>query len=202
VAIGHRRQVYAEGLGRLLEHGGLMISGAACDADALVQCLSETTPDVLVLDGCFESAAGTPARLRSLRSVAPAMRVLVLADAVDDRLRAAVRDGDVDGVVLTTCIGSELTSAVRQVAAGHAVVPAGWLGRADRRTTVSDPLADLSPRQREVLELVAQGLTNEEIGARLFLSAHTVKFHVREIYDRLGVRNRIKAAQTLHPPNG
>jgi two-component system nitrate/nitrite response regulator NarP len=73
-------------------------------------------------------------------------------------------------------------------------MPAGW-----RRTAVPDPtwLEALSPRHRDVLELLAEGLRNDEIAGRLGLSPNTVKFHVRELYVRIGVRNRVEASQ-LH----
>jgi two-component system nitrate/nitrite response regulator NarP len=80
------------------------------------------------------------------------------------------------------------------VVAGQVVMPAGW-----RRTATPDPawLEALSPRHREVLELLAEGLRNDEIATRLGLSPNTVKFHVRELYLRIGVRNRVEASQ-LH----
>jgi DNA-binding NarL/FixJ family response regulator len=197
VVIAHRRQVYAEGLGRLLEHAGLVITGAACDHDALVELLAQTSPDLLVLDGCFEPGAGHLARLAPLRAVAPKTRVLVLAESLDDRLRAGVRDGEVDGIVLASCMGSELAAAIAQVAAGHAVIPAGCLGPRPRDAAEQDPLSGLSRRQREVLELLALGLDNDEIAARLYISRNTVKFHLRAIYACLGARNRVAAARML-----
>ena len=124
------------------------------------------------------------------------MRVVVVADAVDEALSVAARDGDLDGVVLASARGAELVAAVTQVGAGHAVFPAGWL-RQVRQSAESSPLAQLSPRQREVLELLALGMDNDQIAARLYISRNTVKFHVRTIYRRLGVHNRVEAARVL-----
>jgi DNA-binding NarL/FixJ family response regulator len=189
--------VYAEGLGRALEHAGLHVVGAASEHAALVELLARVSPDVLVLDAGFEPVAGTLAHLEQLRASAPSARVVVLADGVDDRLRAAVRDGEVDGIVLTSCAGVELAAVVAQVAAGHAVVPLACLRPVAPDAEAHDPLADLSRRQRDVLELVAMGLDNDEIAHRLYISRNTVKFHLRAIYDRLGVRNRVAAARLL-----
>jgi len=189
--------VYAEGLGRLLEHAGVQVAGAACEHDALVELLVRASPDVLVLDSCFDPAAGTLARLQPLRAAAPGARIVVLAQRVDDRLRQAARESEVDGIVLTSCLGSELASAIAQVVAGHAVVPSGCLRPAAAHAVRDDPLAGLSRRQREVLELLALGLDNDEIGRRLYISRNTVKFHLRAIYERLGVRNRVTAARRL-----
>jgi DNA-binding NarL/FixJ family response regulator len=77
--------------------------------------------------------------------------------------------------------------------AGRVVYPAGWQEHATRSD--NDPLLALSARQREVLELVSQGCRNDEIAQRLYVSYNTVKFHMHEIYTRLGVRNRVEAAQ-------
>jgi DNA-binding NarL/FixJ family response regulator len=76
------------------------------------------------------------------------------------------------------------------------VFPAGWL-RHGRQAAGASPLAQLSPRQREVLELLALGMDNDQIAARLYISRNTVKFHVRTIYERLGVHNRVEAARVL-----
>jgi DNA-binding NarL/FixJ family response regulator len=185
VVVAHRHAIYAEALGRLLESLGVIVAGAASDDDSLVARLSGTSPDVLLLDG------------RMAHPKPPAASVVVLAERLDDRLHDAVCQGDVDGVVLSSCTGRELASAIRQVAAGHAVVPAGWLGRGGHAGADDDPLDALTPRQREVLELVALGLDNDEIAARLYISRNTVKFHVRTIYGVLGVHNRVAAARVL-----
>ena len=140
VVVAHRRELLAEALGRLLEHLGLVVVGAASDHDTLLQQVSSESPDVIVVDAGFDP--------RPVRIGAPAARIVVLADALDQRLAAAAREGEVDGIVLTRCVGAELASAITQVAAGHAVFPAGWLSRARRSTVASDPVAGLSPRQR------------------------------------------------------
>ena len=197
MVIAHRGRVYAEGLGRLLELAGLDVAGTACEHDALVDLLARTSPDVLVLDGSLDPLAGTLARLTALRATAPDARVVALAGRVDDRLRHAARESEVDGIVLTSCTGIELVSAIVQVGAGHAVVPSGCLRAVAGRAGRDDPLAGLSRRQHEVLELLALGLDNDEIGRRLYISRNTVKFHLRAIYDRLGVNNRVSAARLL-----
>ena len=187
--VAHRRELLAEALGRLLEHLGLGIVGVASDADALLAALHRESAEVVVIDAGFDP--------RPLRNRAPSARIVVLADGLDQRLAAAAREGEVDGIVLTRCAGAELASAIAQVAAGHAVFPAGWLSRARRASVANDPVAGLSPRQREVLELLALGMDNDQIASRLFISRNTVKFHVRTIYERLGVHNRVAAARVL-----
>jgi DNA-binding NarL/FixJ family response regulator len=119
--------------------------------------------------------------------------ILLCADATDEALRAAVACR-ADGVLLKRYSPEDLCAVIRHVVAGQVVMPAGW-----RRTAAPDPawLEALSPRHRDVLELLAEGLRNDEIATRLGLSPNTVKFHVRELYLRIGARNRVEASQ-LH----
>jgi DNA-binding NarL/FixJ family response regulator len=186
----------AEALGRLLTDLGLTVVAATCDPDALLNQLANDPADVLVLDAGFHPVSGPLVTLERIRTAAPGVRVVVVADEVDEALSVAARDGDLDGVVLASARGAELVAAVTQVGAGHAVFPAGWL-RQVRESAQSSPLAQLSPRQREVLELVALGMDNDQIATRLYISRNTVKFHVRTIYRRLGVHNRVEAARAL-----
>ena len=194
--VAHQSPMLAEALGRLLQDLGLTVVATTCDPEALLTQLADGAADVLVLDAGFHPVSGPLVTLERIRAAAPAVRVVVVADEVDEALSVAARDGDLDGVVLASAHGEELVAAVTQVGAGHAVFPAGWL-RQVRRSAESSPLAQLSPRQREVLELLALGMDNDQIATRLYISRNTVKFHVRTIYRRLGVHNRVEAARVL-----
>ena len=83
--------------------------------------------DAVLLDAGLRPAAGPLAMLERIRAVAPGVRVVVVADALDEVLSVAARDGELDGVVLASAAGAELAAAMAQVVAGHAVFPAGWL---------------------------------------------------------------------------
>ena len=194
--VAHQSPMLAEALGRLLQDLGLTVVATTCDPEALLGQLADGAVDVLVLDAGFHPVSGPLVTLERIRAAAPGVRVVVVADAVDEALSVAARDGDLDGVVLASARGAELVAAVTQVGAGHAVFPAGWL-RKVRQSVESSPLAQLSPRQREVLELLALGMDNDQIATRLYISRNTVKFHVRTIYRRLGVHNRVEAARVL-----
>lgn len=196
VVVAHRHELVAEALGRLLEHLGLEVAGAAGDLDALVEHLPEGSADVLVLDAGFDATAGPIVALQRIRELAPETRVVVLAESLDGMLGVLVREGDLDGVVLASDSGADLVAAIAQVVAGHSVFPAGWM-RSARRVAAGSPLSQLSPRQREVLALLALGMDNDTIATRLYISRNTVKFHVRTIYERLGVHNRVEAARVL-----
>jgi DNA-binding NarL/FixJ family response regulator len=196
VIVANQSLLLAEALGQLLDDLGLTVVATASDPETLLGRLAEGPVDVLVLDANFHAINGPLVTLERIRGAAPGLSVVVIADAVDEALSVAARDGDLDGVVLASAHGAELATAVAQVVAGHAVFPAGWL-RQVREAAGASPLAQLSPRQREVLELLALGMDNDQIAARLYISRNTVKFHVRTIYGRLGVHNRVEAARVL-----
>ena len=197
VVVSHRHELLAEALGRLLADLGVVVVGSACDPAALLGDLPHARADVLLLDAGFDPATGPLVTLDRIRAAASDdLRIVVLADSLDDVLSVAARDGELDGVVLSASGGVELVAAIAQVVAGHAVFPAGCLRQAQVSTS-SNPLGQLSPRQREVLHLLSLGMDNEAIAAQLFISRNTVKFHVRTIYERLGVHNRVEAARVL-----
>jgi DNA-binding NarL/FixJ family response regulator len=196
VVVANQSLLVAEALGRLLDDLGLTVVATASDPETLLSRLADGPVDVLVLDANFHPTSGALLTLERMRAAAPGLSVVVIADAVDEALSVAARDGDLDGVVLASAHGAELAAAVAQVVAGHAVFPAGWL-RQVREAAGASPLAQLSPRQREVLELLALGMDNDQIAARLYISRNTVKFHVRTIYERLGVHNRVEATRVL-----
>ena len=196
VVVAHQSSLLAEALGRLLDDLGLVVVGSACDPAALQSLLLDATADALVLDAGFDPVSGPLGTLDRIRALAPGVHVVVIADALDEALSTAARDGDLDGVVLASAAGAELVAALAQVVAGQGVFPAGWL-RPVSQPAEPSPLGQLSPRQREVLELLSLGMDNDQIAARLYISRNTVKFHVRTIYGRLGVHNRVEAARVL-----
>jgi two-component system, NarL family, nitrate/nitrite response regulator NarL len=112
-------------------------------------------------------------------------KLVLLAAETTDEIVLCASTRRVDGVVLKESSVSELYSAIAHIRTGHAVMPARW-------RAVPDAVA-LTPRHVDVLELVAQGFSNEEIAQQLGLRPNTVKFHISEIFRRLGVRNRIEA---------
>ena len=88
----------------------------------------------------------------------------------------------------------ETILALRNVLEGRAVMPAGWQSASAQ---ANDPLAMLSAREREILALLSGGMSNKQIAHHLTISSNTVKFHLRTIYSKLGVRNRVQAMQAL-----
>ncbi len=112
-------------------------------------------------------------------------KLVLLASETTDEIVLCASNRRVDGVILKESSVAELYGAIAHIRTGHSVMPARW-------RAVPDAVA-LTPRHVDVLELVAQGFSNEEIAAQLGLRPNTVKFHISEIFRRLGVRNRIEA---------
>jgi DNA-binding NarL/FixJ family response regulator len=151
----------------------------------------ESPPTVLLLD-CEDH---DPARWRSAigelcSSSAESSVVLLCSEIREDVIRCGIEHG-VSVVILKSYAIEQIRDAIAYVVTGRTVMPAGWQRVLAR--PAYKPLG-LSPRQRQILALIAQGRGNEQIAAELGVSANTVKFHVRELYSRLNVRNRVEAA--------
>jgi DNA-binding NarL/FixJ family response regulator len=140
-------------------------------------------PHVALMDLFVGSESG-PEICQRLQEVSPRTKVLFISGA--GRISAAAaRAAGAHGFVPKDWAAADVANAVRLVALGMSVFEPGS----------DEPPAGLSPREREVLELIATGATNGEIAAHLFLSPHTVKEHTSALYRKLGVRNRAEAVQ-------
>jgi DNA-binding NarL/FixJ family response regulator len=138
--------------------------------------------------------------LERIRTESLDVRVLVLSAFGDGHsLRAAV-EGGADGFVLKTDAPRATVTAIRQVAAGHLVFPQAarrWLRPSSTTPAPADPSA-LTEREEGVLTFVADGKSNADIAAAMHLSESTVKFHLRNLFAKLGVTNRTEAAARYH----
>jgi DNA-binding NarL/FixJ family response regulator len=135
--------------------------------------------------------------LERIRRTAPETRVLLITAYDDpDTLRTLIAAGP-DGLLLKCDPPDQVAPAIRQVMAGQLVFPASvrQLFRAPAPAAPALPAVQLSPRELDVLALVAEGRSNLEITRRLHISANTVKFHLQNIYQRLGVQNRTEASR-------
>jgi DNA-binding NarL/FixJ family response regulator len=156
----------------------------------LVDKVSRCRPDAVVVDAQFGDPATT---LSALAAAAPVSRLVVLADAVDGPLARAVVANGVRAVIMKSSPIADAIAVLRQVLDGGTSFPGCVLERLSERRGTDG----LSRRQLEVLEQLALGRSNEEIARELFISANTVKFHLRVIYERLQVHNRVEAARLL-----
>jgi DNA-binding NarL/FixJ family response regulator len=179
-------------LGGMLGAAGMRVVASCTCVTELARCLRASAPDVALVDADLAAGGDVGDLLRTAREALPCGALVLLAPQVDAALARQALAADVDGVLLKSGAPEDVVAALQRIVAGQAVFPAGWLSAAREPNH-----GTLSERQREVLELLAQGLPNETIAERLFISKNTVKFHVAAIYERLGVRNRVQAARAL-----
>lgn len=187
--IGGQRLLRDATASLLAREDGLRVLGSFESVDHCLAAGMEEPPALLLLDcdeygpACWQSAAG------KLSAPYPQCRIVLLCEEMREEVIRCAMQQRVSGVILKSYTTTQITEAIAYIATGRTVMPAGWqrvFARAGK------PL-ELSPRQRQILGLIAQGRGNEEIAAWLGLSPNTVKFHVRELYSRLGVRNRVEA---------
>jgi DNA-binding NarL/FixJ family response regulator len=173
------------------------VVGEAGDGAETIQQVTALRPDILLLDLEMPGMDGVEA-LRRLHDQMPEARVIVFtAFDTDDRILEAVRAG-AQGYLLKGVPRQELFQAIRIVHAGGSLlqpVVASRLLRQVRQEQTSPVIEALTARELEVLRLLAQGLQNKEIAARLFITERTVKFHVSAILGKLGAGNRTEAVR-------
>jgi two-component system NarL family response regulator len=183
----------------LEESGRVRVVGQAATGTAAVTLARDEVPDVVVMDLSMPGIGGAEATRRIL-DASPNARVLVLTASAEeaDVLEAVVAGAC--GYLLKTAGIDDLLSGIEAAAAGHALISPSIAGRLLEHIRTRPPLPDpapvprLSPRELEVLKLVAEGKDNAEIGKELFISPKTVKNHISNILMKLQISNRIQAA--------
>ncbi|MCO5972353.1 MULTISPECIES: response regulator [Actinoallomurus] len=191
-------EVVRRGVAALLSsESDIEIVGEAGTAEQALVRIPAARPDVAVLDVRLPDGDGVSV-CREVRSRLPEVACLMLTSFSDEEaLFDAVMAGAA-GYVLKQIHGSDLVSAVRTVASGQSLLDprstAQMLQRLRERQTRKDPLAALSTQERQILELIGEGLTNRQIGERLFLAEKTVKNYVSNLFSKLDMRRRTQAA--------
>ena len=185
--------IVLEGLRALLDsEGDMTVVAATTDGAQVLPLVRKHTPEVVVLDYELGGLRATDI-IADLRAMPDAPRVLVLTAYHDGETIRSVLESGAEGLALKTASPQQTLSAIRQVVGGQLVFPQAarrWLEARGTRGGITD----LTAREREVWALLAEGLTNVQIAARLALSENTVKFHVQHLYQKLGVKNRTEAA--------
>lgn len=178
-------------------HADLAIVGEAEDAAGAVQVCAQLKPQVALVD--LVMPGGGIAATREIRAASPDTQVILLTSFDDSRQILAALQAGALSCLLKDVDADGLAEAIRKAAHGEAVLHprvASYLLEAIRRGTTpgEEPLATLSEREREVLALMAEGLSNQVIGEKLAISEKTVKTHVSNILAKLGVADRTQAA--------
>jgi DNA-binding NarL/FixJ family response regulator len=193
VVIADDETLLREGLARLLDEAGFDVVGKAGSADELLRSVRLTRPDVALVD-IRMPPTGTDEGLvaaQEIRSSHPDVGVLVLSHHVESRyaMRLLEEHPDRSGYLLKERISdvAVLVDALRRIGDGECVLDPTIVARLMKRPREESPLDELTPREREVLALMAEGHSNEGICKRLFLSPKTVETHVRHILLKLGI---------------
>ena len=191
VMIADDAALFRSGVRRLLEDGGFDVVGEFADAAALLSAVVDDPPDVVVIDIRMPPTHTTEGldAARSLKVTHPAVGVLVLSAHVETHYAVQLLESGQtgSGYLLkerVTDVG-ELTDAVRRVAAGGVVIDPAVVTQLVSRRREHNPLDALSERERDVLEVMAQGRSNQAIGEQLFLSPKTVEAYVRSVFQKL-----------------
>jgi two-component system response regulator DevR len=198
VLIVDDHEVLAVSLAQVLSaEPGLISVGVAGTIAQAKAMIPTATPDVMLLDHRLPDGDGVTA-IPELRALRPTMHVVVLTASAADSVLVAAMEAGASGFLSKTRGLAEVTSAVRAAALGEAVISPEMLMRLLSRLTRGPGGAragynDLTDREREVLALLAEGLTNAAIAARMFVSVHTVRNHIANLSHKLGAHSKLEA---------
>lgn len=183
-----------EGLERLVNsHEGVEVVGTAADGQEAVELAAELRPDVVMMDVSMPRLDGIEATRRIVAET-PETRIVMLTSFREDvRVLDALAAGAI-GFMLKDSDGQELVRAIEAAARGDVPLDPRAARAIVNRSTESDPRDGMTAREREVLELISNGLPNKVIALRLGISEATVKAHLTRIYRQLDVSDRTQAA--------
>lgn len=197
------QRLFTESIRMLLElEDDFEVVGEAHDGPSAIERVRAARPDVVVLDLWMPGLSGIEVT-QNVKADLPEIRIVMLtADPAESELTAAVEAG-VDGYLLKDCAVQDLVATIRRVMGGETVIPATQLksllrslvGRRQRQEmTPGEYLGSfLTPRELEVLRLLASGKSNDAIARELFISRNTVRTHVQNVLSKLNVHSKLEA---------
>jgi DNA-binding NarL/FixJ family response regulator len=175
----------------------LTVVGEAGTAESALARIPALRPDVAVLDVRLPDGDGVSV-CREIRSRMPEVACLMLTSFGDDEALFDAIMAGAAGYVLKQIRGTDLIGAVRTVARGESMLDpeaaSKVMARMRDQASKADPLAGLTPQERKILQLIGEGLTNRQIGERMFLAEKTVKNYVSALFAKLGMERRTQAA--------
>ncbi|MCU1493618.1 MAG: putative two-component system response transcriptional regulator [Acidimicrobiaceae bacterium] len=191
-------QIVREGIRRVLEaDADLVVVGEAGTAAEALARIPPTGPDVAILDVRLPDGNGIEV-CREIRSRHPEVACIILTSFADDEALAQAVIAGAAGYVLKQIQGNDLVASVRAVASGETLVDDATTRRVldelRRAHAANEGAENLTTREREILELIADGKTNRQIGAELYLAEKTVKNYVSNLLAKLGMGRRSEAA--------
>ncbi len=193
-------EIVRRGVRDLLEtNDDIVVVGEASTAEEARNRIPAAAPDIAVLDVQLGDDTGIEV-CRDIRSAYPQIRCLMLTSFADDQALLDSVVAGASGYVLKQVRGNDLVESIRKVAAGGSLLDPAMVERMMTRLRAGsndggDPrLEGLTPQERKILDLLAEGLTNREIGERMFLAEKTVKNYVSNLLMKLGMKRRTEAA--------
>jgi serine/threonine-protein kinase PknK len=190
VAIADDDVLLRQGLAALLREGGYDIVGQASDADGLIELVRRERPDIAIIDIRMPPTHTTEGleAARTIRGEQPQIAILVLSAHIEvEHAMDLLGAGSGTGYLLKTRVGDidELCGTLDRISAGRSVVDPALVEELVRARRVRDPLEALTPRERDVLALMAEGRSNTGIARTLWIAEGTVEKHVRNIFQKL-----------------
>jgi DNA-binding NarL/FixJ family response regulator len=190
-------EVVRRGLREMLEaEDDLVVVGEAGTAEEAYGRIPATSPNVAVLDVRLPDGDGVEV-CREIRSGHPEISCLMLTSFADDEAIYAAIVAGASGYVLKQVRGTDLVDAIRRVGRGESLLDPAVTARVLERMrggSEPDELSNLTPQERRLLDLIAEGLTNRQIGERMFLAEKTIKNYVSNLLTKLGMNRRTEAA--------
>jgi two-component system, NarL family, nitrate/nitrite response regulator NarL len=189
----HDLVVYA--LTKLLDREtDIEVVGSTGNGERAIELVASSAVDVVVLDRRLEDAIDAISLIGPLRDASEGTEVLVLSGASDEHAVFRAIEAGCRGFLSKDRPSSEVIDAVRAVASGQTVYPPGAIEGLERsRATAAAPVAELRPREAQVLQLLAEGRSTSEIADELYVSVNTVRNHVSAVMSKLGVHSRLEA---------
>jgi DNA-binding NarL/FixJ family response regulator len=174
-------------------HDDIDMVGEASEGQEAIEKTRELSPDVVIMDVAMPDMDGIEAT-RRIRKESPNVKVIMLTQYNNKEYVLSAIKAGAAGYVPKRALGSELVSAVRAVNRGESFLypsaAAALIDEYRRQAKTADPYEQLTPREREILKLIAEGHTSKEIADKLFISLKTVTGHRTKIMEKLGLRNR------------
>lgn len=180
----------------------IAVVGEASDGAEAIRLCEALRPHVVLMDLVMENTDGITAT-REIKAKFPDTQVIILTSFVDEKLIFPALEAGALSYLLKTTTAEEIVRAIRAAQQSQSIIEPKVASRMVSRiqSAAKPPHADLTPRELEVLRLIGEGLTNQEIADTLFIGIKTVKTHVSNILSKLGVQDRTQAAVYAHRNN-